>query len=157
MQNTELKRIGSIKSNNDLYIIEIDKKYHSALNSLEGFSHLQVLWWGHLCDIPEYRSILSISKPYTKGPENVGIFATRSPMRPNPILLSTIEVSNIDLQYGCIYTPFMDAEIGSIVLDIKPYHMSDRVKNCAVPDWCKHWPQWHEDSALFNWNNEFNF
>lgn len=157
MQNIELKRIGNIKSNNEFYIIEIDERYHSALNGLEGFSHLQVLWWGNLCDIPEYRSIFSISKPYKKGPENVGIFATRSPMRPNPILLSTIEVSNIDFQQGRIYTPFIDAENGSIVLDVKPYHMSERVKNCAVPDWCKHWPQWHEDSALFNWNNEFNF
>ncbi len=96
-------------------------------------------------------------KPYKKGPENVGIFATRSPIRPNPILLSTIEVSNIDFLQGHIYTPYIDAENGSIVLDIKPYNMSERVKNCTVPDWCKHWPQWYEDSALFDWNNEFNF
>ena len=157
MQNIELKSVGKVKKQNELFIVELDKEYHPALTGLDGFSHLQIVWWGHLCDFPEYRSIYSMAKPYKNGPEDLGIFASRSPMRPNPILMSTVEVSKIDYLKGHIYFPYIDAELDSPVLDIKPYHLSERVKSCRVPAWCNHWPNWYEDAAKFNWNKEFNF
>lgn len=157
MQKNELKSIGKVQKQNELFIIELEKEFIPALMGLDGFSHLQIIWWGHLCDYDDYRSIYSMPKPYKNGPDNLGIFASRSPMRPNPILLTTIVVSNIDYQKGHIYTPFIDAEINSPIIDIKPYHLSERVSNCRVPVWCNHWPAWYENEAQFDWSKEFNF
>ena len=127
------------------------------MTNINGFSHLDIVWWGSLYDNQEARKILITEKPYKKGPDKLGIFATRSPVRPNPILITTIYVTKIDFEKGIIYTPYIDAEPGTPVLDIKPYHKSSRIKNLNVPDWCKHWPEWYEDSANFDWENEFNF
>ncbi len=153
----QIKQIGVIKTLGHTYSIVLDKDYIPALISIDGFSHLLIIWWGHLYESPEYRTNLIGDKPYTKGPEKIGVFATRSPVRPNPILITTIIVQDIDHEKGIIYTPYIDAENESPVLDIKPYHQSERVKACNVPEWCKHWPEWHEDSAAFDWENEFNF
>jgi tRNA (Thr-GGU) A37 N-methylase len=103
------------------------------------------------------RSALVSKKPYKKGPETIGVFATRSPVRPNPVLITTITVLHIDHEKGIIHIPWMDAENGTPILDIKPYHLSERVHECKVPQWCNHWPKWDEESATFNWQNEFNF
>ena len=63
----------------------------------------------------------------------------------------------MDFEKGIIYTPFIDAEDGTPVIDIKPYNKSERVRDCTVPDWCSHWPEWEEDALTYNWEDEFNF
>jgi tRNA (Thr-GGU) A37 N-methylase len=153
----QLYEIGRVEKENGLFCIKLQKEFVSALTNINGFSHLDIVWWGSLYDNQEARKILITEKPYKKGPDKLGIFATRSPVRPNPILITTIYVTKIDFEKGIIYTPYIDAEPGTPVLDIKPYHKSSRIKNLNVPDWCKHWPEWYEDSANFDWENEFNF
>jgi tRNA (adenine37-N6)-methyltransferase len=152
-----LKQIGSVIASKSGFSIKIDKEYLPALENIAGFSHLQIIWWGHLYEKPQFRAHLISDKPYKKGPDKIGVFATRSPVRPNPLLITTISVISIDYENGLIHTPYIDAENGSSVLDIKPYHLYERVRDCTVPQWCGHWPQWNEDSATFNWQNEFNF
>jgi tRNA (adenine37-N6)-methyltransferase len=156
-EKIQIQQIGIVKTSNREFSIHLEKKYLTALTNIEGFSHLQIVWWGNLYDVPQYRANLISDKPYTKGPNKIGVFATRSPVRPNPILITTITVQRIDYENGIIFTPYIDAENGTPVLDIKPYHLSERIKNCNVPQWCEHWPRWYEDSATFNWQNEFNF
>lgn len=157
-KNFRATSIGTIHAGGEGFSITIDEPCRKALNGLEGFSHIQVIWWGHLTDDDEYRSILECEKPYTRGPEKLGIFATRSPIRPNPIEVSTVAVISVDEKTGTILIPWIDAENGSPVLDIKPYHPSeDRVKSARVPAWCGHWPEWMEDSENFNWEDEFTF
>jgi tRNA (adenine37-N6)-methyltransferase len=153
----QIKPIGFVKATNHVFSIQLEKEYLSALTNIEGFSHLQIVWWGHLYDTPENRANFTCIKPYKIGPDTIGVFATRSPVRPNPVLITTIYVQQIDYEKGIIYTPYIDAEQGTPVLDIKPYHLSERIRDCMVPQWCKHWPEWYEDSASFNWQNEFNF
>jgi len=153
----QINPIGIVKSGKRIFSIEIFEQYRPALIAMEGFTHLQIIWWGHLFDTPHDRKRLIEEKPYKKGPGKVGIFATHSPVRPNPVLLTTIYVQQIDIVKGIIHTPYIDAENGSPVLDIKPYHLSERVRECAVPGWCSHWPKWYEDAAYFNWRDEFNF
>jgi tRNA (Thr-GGU) A37 N-methylase len=155
--NYQLKAIGRINASNSGFSIQLDQEYLPALTRIEGFSHLQVVWWGNLTDSPKFRANLICEKPYKKGPDQIGVFATRSPVRPNPVLITTIAVQKIDYEKGIIYTPYIDAEPGTPVLDIKPYHLSERVKDCRVPEWCEHWPKWDEESATFNWQKEFNF
>jgi len=155
--NIKIHPIGKVIHANNMFGIQLEKKFIPALTNINGFSHLQVVWWGNLYDDEKQRSKLVIAKPYTKGPEQIGVFATRSETRPNPILITTIMVIEIDFENGIINTPYIDAEIGTIVLDIKPYHKTERVQNCEVPQWCNHWPKWYEEGGSFNWQNEFNF
>ncbi|HQN94198.1 MAG TPA: TrmO family methyltransferase [Prolixibacteraceae bacterium] len=158
MENTiQIQPIGRVSTANNQFSIILEKKFLSALTNINGFSHLQVVWWGHLYDSPQARAHLVSEKPYKKGPDKIGVFATRSSVRPNPILITTIAVQDIDFEKGIIYSPYIDAEEGTPVLDIKPYHSSERVRECSVPEWCSHWPEWDEDTATFNWQNEFNF
>jgi tRNA (Thr-GGU) A37 N-methylase len=153
----EITSIGRVKVENHQYSIQLDKQYIPALKNIDGFSHLQVVWWGSMFGGAQYRNILTSNKPYKKGPDVLGIFATRSPVRPNPILISNVAVLSVDFENGIISVPYIDAENGTPVLDIKPYHLSERVKDCSVPEWCAHWPKWEEESAGFDWQNEFNF
>ena len=153
----QIKPIGKVNVENGIFSIQIEKEFLPALINIEGFSHLQIIWWGHLYDGEQYRTHITTDKPYKRGPDKIGVFATHSPVRPNPILITTIAVIKIDYEMGIIYTPYIDAENGTQVLDIKPYHTSERIKNCKVPHWCEHWPKWYEDSATFDWQNEFNF
>jgi tRNA (Thr-GGU) A37 N-methylase len=115
-----------------------------------------VLWWCHLADNEDTRRVTECDKPYKKAPEKVGIFATRSQARPNPIALTVVPVISIDHKTGTISVPFIDAEDNTPIIDIKPYHpATDRVKTVSVPKWCDHWPKWYEDSAEFDWEAEF--
>jgi tRNA (adenine37-N6)-methyltransferase len=153
----EIKPIGTVEMANGRFAIKIEKEFLAGLTNIEGFSHVQIVWWGNLYDSPQNRQHLIAEKPYKNGPDKLGVFATRSPVRPNPVLITTIFVQETDIQKGIIYTPYIDAEPGTPVLDIKPFHLSERVSNCSVPQWCAHWPKWYEDSATFNWQKEFNF
>lgn len=104
------------------------------------------------------RNILEAPQPYKKAPSVMGIFSTRSPIRPNPIALTTVEVIHIDYLKGIIQIAYIDVNDGTPVLDMKPYTPSlDRVETPRVPNWCCHWPKSIDESADFNWENEFNF
>ena len=88
----------------------------------------------------------------------MGIFATRSPIRPNPIALTAVEILHIDYEKGVIQIAYIDANDGSPVLDIKPYTPSlDRIEAPEVPVWCAHWPKSLEVSGSFAWEKEFDF
>lgn len=153
-----LSPIGTIINTKGEFAIQLNKEYIDALRGLEGFSYINVFWWASMFDKDNYRRITTCDKPYKHAPDKLGIFATRSPIRPNPIALTAVAVLNIDFENGFIHVPYLDAEDGTPVLDIKPYHpATDRIKNVNVPEWCKHWPQWYEDSAHFDWESEFTF
>lgn len=156
--NFQLMQIGRIQKDKQGFYIQLEEKYKEGLISLKGFSHINVLWWGHVYDTLENREKLVINKPYKPGPDNVGVFATRSPIRPNPILLSVIIVSDIDMKNGRIYTPYIDAEPNTAILDIKPYFpCTDISKNAVTPKWCNMLPESIEGSSLFDWSTFFNF
>ena len=150
--------IGKVRTSEEGTLIELEKEYIPALKSLEGFGHADILWWFDGCDDEENRSVLEAESPYKQGPDTMGIFATRSPQRPNPIALSVVQILYIDHEAGAIYIAYADARQGSPVLDLKPYTPSlDRVEHPQVPDWCGHWPRSLEESGDFDWENEFNF
>lgn len=158
MKSLEVLPIGEIRNNGNEYYIQINKKFCPALKELNGFSHIEVIWWFSGCDNEQSRSLLQTPQPYKNSPETMGIFATRSPQRPNPIALTTCQILNLDEVNGIIVIPFIDAIDGSPVLDIKPYTPSlDRVENPQTPQWCSNWPKCTEDSGLFDWSQVFNF
>lgn len=152
-----LNPVGSIQIKGSHHYVTIKQKYRKALKELEGFSHIHIIWWANHSDAPGLRDNLMVTHPYQKGPDSVGSFATRSEIRPNPILITTAVATRIDLGKGIIEVPWIDAENGSPVIDIKPYHPClDRVKDVRLPIWCSEWPQWYEDSTTFDWNAVFN-
>jgi tRNA-Thr(GGU) m(6)t(6)A37 methyltransferase TsaA len=147
--------IGFVRKAQGSFMLEIHEEYRPALKQLDGFSHLHVFWWCHLYDQEEHRKILICDRPYKTAPSKIGVFATRSPLRPNPIALTVVAVLNINLDEGRIHIPYIDAEHDTPIIDVKPYHPStDRIRNVSVPEWCHHWPQWYEDSANFDWEAE---
>ncbi len=137
--------------------IRLEAPYAQGLKGLEGFGHVQVLWFADQMGNAG-SSFTVIPKPYAKGPDHLGVFATRSPYRPNSLCLSTAMVVSVDEELGILELGYIDAEDGTAVLDIKPYHGSeDRVRQYSTPCWCSHWPAWVEDSEQFNWEEEFLF
>lgn len=158
MTSYEVNPIGRICNKEDGSLIELNPEFIPALKALDGFSHINVLWWFSDFDTKEARTILETEQPYKNAPEIMGIFATRSPIRPNPIALTAVEVIDIDHENGHIHIAYIDANDGSPLLDLKPYTPSlDRVEAPQVPSWCGHWPKSLEESADFAWENEFNF
>jgi tRNA-Thr(GGU) m(6)t(6)A37 methyltransferase TsaA len=159
MNEFTLKQIGIIKTGkteNGRFLLQIDEPFREGLSGLEGFSYIDVLFWCHFLDDENYREMTVCPKPYQKGPETMGLFATRSPVRPNPIGLSPCPVISVDKKAGIVEVAFIDAEDGTPLLDIKPYHpATDRVRDAKVPEWCRHWPEWYEDNAAFDWEAEF--
>ena len=151
-----LSPIGRVEADETGFMLIIDEPYRPALAGLDGFSHLVVLWWCHLLDEPSYRETTVAERPYKNAPAQIGIFATRSPARPNPIAVTPVPVLSIDVTDGVVRIPFIDAEVGTPVLDIKPYHPAvDRIRDVQTPGWCADWPQWYEDSATFDWGAVF--
>jgi len=93
--------------------IEIYPEFVDGLQGIEQVTHLIVLYWGHLAD----RSILQTVTPFS--PEVRGVFACRSPNRPNPIAFCIADLIRRD---GNILTVRgVDALDGSALLDIKAY------------------------------------
>lgn len=158
MENYQVKSIGKINIIDTEVFIELEPQYKKALQALEGFSHINVIWWFSDFDTKEARNIFETQQPYKKSPEVMGIFATRSPIRPNPIALTAVQVIDIDYEKGILQIAYIDANNGTPVLDIKPYTPSlDRVEAPTVPQWCSHWPKSLEQSEDFEWEKEFNF
>lgn len=158
MEEFKVHPIGEIKNSEKGVTLSLNQMYIPALKALDGFSHVNVIWWFNDFDDDQYRSVLETDRPYKNSPEKMGLFATRSPVRPNPIALTCVEVLCIDYENGIIEIPYIDANDHSPILDIKPYTPSlDRVDAPHVPDWCSHWPKSLEESADFEWEKEFNF
>jgi tRNA-Thr(GGU) m(6)t(6)A37 methyltransferase TsaA len=93
--------------------LEIDTRFEAGLVDVEGFSHLYVLWVFDRVDAVQ----LTAWPPADDRPH--GVFATRSPQRPNPIGLTVVELIARD---GCrLRVAGVDMLDGSPILDIKPY------------------------------------
>jgi tRNA (adenine37-N6)-methyltransferase len=94
-------------------VIEIDGEFEAGLMDIEGFSHLFVIW---AFDRSEGFSLQG-GTPIDGRPH--GVFATRSPMRPNPIGLTVVELVGRDGTK--LKVRGVDMLDGTPVLDIKPY------------------------------------
>lgn len=158
MNSVTVFPIGKIENNEHNVRVVLDKAYAPGLDGLDRFSHVQILWWASDCGSPADRSTVSERKPYKRGPDTLGVFALRSPERPNPIAVSNAKIAYADIDSGILGLDFIDAFDGTPVLDLKPYTPSiDRVETAQTPDWCRHWPKSFEESGSFDWAAEFNF
>ncbi|MEL0552470.1 TrmO family methyltransferase domain-containing protein [Raoultella lignicola] len=159
MSTLKMESIGQVVVNQDMYRLVLKPEYRAALATLECIPHIQVLWWFNHCDNSRSRNVLTVDTPYLHAPNIVGIFATRSPERPNPIALTCCQITYVDIEKGEVGLSYIDAENGSPLLDIKPYMPSfDRLEHIGKqPDWFSNWPDSIEKSRDFDWARVFNF
>jgi tRNA-Thr(GGU) m(6)t(6)A37 methyltransferase TsaA len=90
-----------------------------ALQGLEGYSHLWISFIFHQSMETLWRPM--VRPPRLGGNKKVGVFATRSPIRPNPMGLSVVELISIDQKACKLHLKGVDLLDGTPVLDIKPY------------------------------------
>lgn len=114
--------------------IVIEPRYRSALLGLRQFSHVIVLYWFHKNDRPERRATLRVHPCGNADIPLTGVFATRSPRRPNLIAHETCKLRDVhDL---VLELDDIDAFDGSPVIDIKPYiPVTDAWPKARVPSW----------------------
>lgn len=111
----------------------INEEYQELLDGIEAFSHVLVLYWPHLLD-PERRKLKKVHPMGRKEFPLTGIFATRSPARPNPVLVSVVQV--IERKENVLVVKGLEAVDGSPVIDIKPHTSSyDTLDKPKVPAW----------------------
>lgn len=140
-----VQQVGDIRKIENQSIIELSNEYKCLISEIEGYSHIRVIWWFDKFDKANYRKITECNPPYENAPKT-GIFATRSPVRPNPIALTTVKVLNIDTAKGIVNISSIDAFDKTPIIGIVPYiPENDRVKEYSVPKWLKHWPEWMDD------------
>jgi len=99
-----------------------EPSYRVALNHLDEFTHLWVVFVFHQVVENDWRP--TIRPPRVDSPRKVGVFASRSPHRPNPIGISAVKLERIDLDAPGgieIHLSGVDLLDGTPVLDIKPY------------------------------------
>jgi len=93
--------------------IEIDPAYEAGLKDLEGFSHIILLFHLHRAK-PPHLTVIPFMEDNPRG-----VFATRSPTRPNPIGLSVVRL--LRREGRILYVADVDILDGTPLLDIKPY------------------------------------
>jgi tRNA-Thr(GGU) m(6)t(6)A37 methyltransferase TsaA len=144
----EVFPVGYVRRDDGRTYVELLEPYIPALKELERFSHVQVFWWFSEFDDEMYRSVMqSEHAPYDA--PTLGVFACRSPVRPNPIALTTAEMLGVDHVAGIVEIVNIEAFDGTPVLDLKPYiPSSDRVKEARVAEWAVDWPEWLPEEGL---------
>ena len=95
-------------------VIEFLREYEPGLADIEGFSHLFVIW---VFDRADGSSLTA--EPPSDEHRSHGVFATRSPRRPNPIGLTVVEL--LRREGTSLYVRGVDMLDGTPVLDVKPY------------------------------------
>ena len=103
-------------------VFEPEYRVAEALRGIEGYSHLWVIWRFHQAEREGWSP--TVRPPRLGGNERVGVFATRSPFRPNPIGLSVVRLVAVerDERLGLVLrVSGADMVDGTPVLDIKPY------------------------------------
>lgn len=113
---------------------------HAAkLKGLEGFSHIIIIFWIHKSK--DWRMPKNSSKP-----PHIKLFATRMPVRPNPIGLSVVKLVDFSPEKGELKVKGLDALDKTPILDIKPYIVDfDCVSEASIPSWLEAHMQKHHN------------
>ncbi|MDP2824896.1 MAG: tRNA (N6-threonylcarbamoyladenosine(37)-N6)-methyltransferase TrmO [Sulfuritalea sp.] len=110
--------VGWVRKSGGKTFIEIDRRYQSALLGVDQLKSVWVLYWFDRNDSPEKRAILQVHPRGDAERPLRGVFATRSPFRPNLIALSEVKV--IAVRDNVIEIDGIDAFADTPVLDLKP-------------------------------------
>jgi tRNA-Thr(GGU) m(6)t(6)A37 methyltransferase TsaA len=111
----------------------LDARYTEALDGIEEYSHVLVIFWMDQTAPPESL------KEHVRRREDlpvVGLFARRAPSRPNPIGVTAVRL--LQREKNVLRVQGLDAIDGTPILDLKPYTPAfDSVENARTPEWSK--------------------
>ena len=114
----------------------IDSDLAPALDGLDEFSHIMVICWMHRAT-DESKMALKVHPRGREELSPVGLFASRSPYRPNPLSKTTVRL--LEHRGDILKVVGLDAIDGTPVIDIKPYIPDyDSVDGARAPEWTKH-------------------
>ena len=127
------RQSGIVKELMGEIVFEEEFRDASALKGLEGFSHLWLLW--DFSEVKNEKWRPTVRPPRLGGNKRLGLFATRSPFRPNPIGLSCVELTEIKKTADrgtVLIVKGADMLNGTPIIDIKPYlPFTDSVPNAT--------------------------
>ncbi len=130
-----VKRSSSNENERDRRLVSrivLENEFAKGLDGIEEWSHVYVIFWMHKISDKDKMLV------HPGGGKNVGIFATRAPIRPNPIGLTLVEL--VKREENVLLVRGLDALNNSPVLDIKPYPDWENgkllvVDNFRIPKW----------------------
>lgn len=114
-------------------VMEPEYRHSEAFRGLDGFSHIWLLW-----TFDVQGKGLTVRPPLLGGNKRMGVFATRSPFRPNNIGLSSVRLDRIDRENPdgpVLYVDGADLMDGTPILDIKPYLPFTDIHTDATGGW----------------------
>jgi len=131
----KLRFIGIVeKSGEEEAEVRIFPEFCAGLKGIKDFSHLIILYWIHLRDNEDERRTLLVFPKRHEVNVETGVFASRSPSRPNPIGLCVVQL--LKVEESILTVKDLDALEGSPIIDIKPYiPRADAIPNARVPEW----------------------
>lgn len=120
-------------------VIEVYPEYVDGLRGIDGFSHIILLAYLHKISsegrrvlVIRHRRFLRFGFKLEELPE-AGVFASDSPVRPNPIALSIVKLKKREGRF--LYVSNLDLFNGTPILDIKPYTPDRIIKEISLPEW----------------------
>ncbi|MFZ7125973.1 MAG: tRNA (N6-threonylcarbamoyladenosine(37)-N6)-methyltransferase TrmO [Desulfobacterales bacterium] len=129
-----IRPIGRIEHRDGRFFIHVNPEYRDAMEGLDGFSHINVLFWFHQNDTPDGRGVLKVHPRKDENNPLTGVFATHSPLRPNLIGLTLSRI--LAIRGTTIEVDEIDAVEGTPVVDIKCFIPTRRpLDDLRLPDW----------------------
>jgi len=134
MKKITLVPIGKVlKVKKERAEIKIYEKFEKGLKGINEFSHLIVLFWFHKNDNKQSRTTLLVHPKKRRDLPLTGVFATRSPVRPN--LIGFCVVKLLKVEKNIITVDGLDALKGTPIIDIKAYVPHRDAVRGRVPEW----------------------
>ncbi len=122
--------------------IEIDAAWAEALDGIEEFSHIWVVWWPD-----RFEELPTSPRVHPEGRQEmpeVGLFATRSPHRPCPVAITAVRL--LEHHGARLLVQGLDASPDTPVLDIKPYlRRGDLIPEATMPRWLERLWRIHDE------------
>lgn len=114
----------------------------SLMDEISEGGHLRILWWFDKFDKPELRKTLHVNPPYENAPKS-GVFATRSPVRPNLIASTLVKILSVDRSKNVIEISGFDGFDGTKIININPYEpLEENIRDYYLPAHLEHWPSY---------------
>lgn len=142
-RSIRLRPIGFVRTESNLEELKhrtaisqlvIDRRLRKALDGIDGFSHVFVIYWMHQTQKLD-RTVLKVHPRHCLSIPEQGVFATRSCFRPNTIALTLVRL--LRRTGNTLIVRGLDTYDGTPLLDLKPYDYWDRIEKIRVPAWWK--------------------
>ena len=159
------RQSGLVEELHSLVVLEKEYAVPEALRGMEGFSHLWLIWG--FSEISREEWSPTVRPPRLGGNQRMGVFATRSPYRPNPLGLSCVRLIRIVHESGQLVLEVAGADLmdGTPIYDIKPYLpftdsrpdalsgfagpvREDHLRVIIPPEWLKRIPEDKRDALI---------